>query len=70
MADPKCPDCGAEGLDHIRSEDSSQHSQGGDAWFNIAFCDGCGHVYGVFAKHVLSHNVPLQIPPIKLPSNY
>ena len=51
-AKPKCPECGVEGLEHIISEDSVETSKAGDPWFNIVFCDQCGHVYGVFAKYV------------------
>ncbi len=57
MAEPKCPECGVQGINHIVSEKSNQQSKGGDAWFEVAYCDGCGHVYGVFPKHVLSHEV-------------
>jgi len=52
MAEPKCPDCGASGLDHIVAADSSDRSKDGKPWFNVAYCEACGHVYGVFAKHV------------------
>jgi len=54
VANPICPECGVEGIEHIVSEESKEASKGGDAWFNVAFCNGCGHVYGVFAKTVLS----------------
>lgn len=49
---PKCPDCGVRGIEHIVSEDSNEQSKGGDPWFNVAFCAKCGHVYGIFAKVV------------------
>ncbi len=52
MAEPKCPNCGATGIEHIVSKESNEQSKGGDAWFDIVHCDGCGHVYGVFAKTV------------------
>jgi uncharacterized Zn finger protein len=61
MADPKCPECGATGTEHIVSKDSDEQSKGGDPWFNIVHCDKCGHVYGVFAKVVRS-------PSMKLPN--
>ncbi|MFJ7585615.1 hypothetical protein ACIQXT_29035 [Bacillus cereus] len=41
------------------SKDSVEESRGGDAWFNIAHCDNCGHVYGVFAKTTLKPSVNL-----------
>lgn len=50
MAKPKCPDCGTIGKEHIVSDESDEKSKGGDPWFNIVYCDECGHVYGVFAK--------------------
>lgn len=52
MAEPKCPACGIEGIKHIVASDSAEKSRDGKAWFNVAYCDSCGHVYGVFAKHV------------------
>ena len=24
-------------------------------WYEIVYCSKCGHIYGVLAKHVLSH---------------
>jgi hypothetical protein len=53
VAGPKCPSCGTVGIDHIVSEESAQQAEGGDPWFEVAFCDTCGHIYGVFAKVVL-----------------
>ena len=52
MAEPKCPDCGIAGVNHLVAADSSEKSRDGKPWFNIVYCDACGHVYGVFAKHV------------------
>ena len=54
---PKCPSCSTQGIEKIVSQDSKELSKGGDAWFNVVYCENCGHVYGVFAKHVLSHEV-------------
>lgn len=56
-AEPKCPSCNMVGFDHIVSNPSKEQSQGGTPWFYVAYCDNCGHIYGVFAKDVLSHNV-------------
>jgi uncharacterized Zn finger protein len=50
IAEPKCPSCDVRGLDKIVSHDSEQQHGSGDAWFQIASCASCGHVYGVFAK--------------------
>ena len=52
MAEPKCPSCGITGFDYIVAAESSEKARDGKPWFNIAMCDQCGHVYGVFAKHV------------------
>lgn len=41
------------GVEHIVSVESEEESKGGDAWFEIAHCDRCGYVYGVFPKVVL-----------------
>ena len=57
MANPKCPSCNTEGMDRIVSSESKELSKGGDPWFYVVYCDNCGHVYGVFAKHVLSHDM-------------
>ena len=65
MAEPKCPSCNTEGIDRIVSSESKVESKGGDPWFYIVYCDNCGHVYGVFAKHVISYNVT---PHIGLPN--
>jgi uncharacterized Zn finger protein len=53
MAEPRCPSCQAEGMDLIVSKDSRERGRNGRPWFNVVHCDACGHVYGVFAKHVL-----------------
>ncbi|MDH3916021.1 MAG: hypothetical protein OEU49_00070 [Chromatiales bacterium] len=52
MSEPKCPDCGVVGIDHLTARDSSEKSKDGKPWFNVVFCDECGHVYGVLAKHI------------------
>ncbi len=58
MAKPTCPECAAEGIEHIVSQDSDEQTKGGDAWFNVAFCNNCGHIYGVFAKIVHKPSPP------------
>lgn len=63
MAKPKCPSCGVEGIEKIVYQDSKETSKGGDPWFNVVHCENCGHIYGVFAKHVLSHEVSMPISP-------
>lgn len=57
-AQPKCPSCEIQGLEHIVSKRSVEEAQNGDAWFNIAYCDECGHVYGIFNKVVHEPTVP------------
>jgi uncharacterized Zn finger protein len=63
MTEPKCPECSTGGKRHIVAEESDLASKDGDPWFEIVYCDQCGHVYGVFPKLVLARNVP-SIPKI------
>lgn len=58
MAEPKCPDCGAAGMDKIVSSPSRERSKRGAPWFFVAHCDDCGHVYGTFVKHVFGRSGP------------
>ena len=58
MADPACPTCKVSGIEHIVSRPSDEKAKQGTAWFYVAFCDQCGHVYGVFAKHVFGRTGP------------
>ena len=53
MVEPKCPSCGIEGVEYIVSKDSKEKSRQGKSWFNIAHCSNCGHVYGIFSKHIM-----------------
>ncbi|HHZ87677.1 MAG TPA: transcriptional regulator [Chromatiales bacterium] len=53
MADPKCPDCGVQGIDKIVSSDSIERSKRRTPWFHVAHCSECGYVYGIFSKHML-----------------
>ncbi len=52
MAEPKCPSCDAVGLEQIVSKESVERAKQGNPWFHVTHCDNCGHVYGVFTKHV------------------
>jgi len=54
MAEPKCPSCGIEGIEHFASRRSAEQSRARDPWFVVVFCDACGHVHQVLAKHVFS----------------
>ena len=56
MAEPKCPQCSTEGIEHIVSKDSAEKSRQGKSWFNVAHCDQCGHIYGVFSKYIMGVN--------------
>ena len=59
MAEPKCPSCNIQGIDKIVSCKSAQQSKDGHALFDVVHCDSCGHVYGVFTRHVLSHEMEM-----------
>ncbi|WP_409300458.1 transcriptional regulator [Peribacillus sp. SCS-155] len=52
MTEPKCPECQVTGIEHIVSKDSEEATETKDPWFNVAYCDKCGYIYGVFAKVV------------------
>ena len=64
MAEPKCPSCHATGVEHIVSKDSTEKSKTKQPWFVVIYCNACGHVYDVLAKHVFS--VPVT-PKLTLP---
>ena len=63
MAEPHCPECKIEGMSHIISKESDTRSNSGTPWFEVVYCDACGHVYNAIIKHVLSHNVPFSSGP-------
>ena len=56
MADPKCPDCGETGIDKIVSTPSKELSKERRPWFYVAHCGNCGHIYGIFTKHVFGRS--------------
>ena len=58
MAEPKCPDCGESGIDKVVSTPSKEQSREKTPWYYIAHCDNCGHVYGIFTKHVFGRSGP------------
>ena len=58
MAEPVCPSCGVSGIDKIVSKPSVEKSRDNTAWFFVAFCENCGHVYGIFTKHVFGRSGP------------
>jgi len=57
MAEPVCPECGVEGIEHIVSKESVERSRTRQPWFLVVYCEACGHVYEVLAKHVFSQPV-------------
>ena len=57
VAEPKCPDCGIQGLDQVVSTPSKERSRAKQPWFYIVHCANCGHVYNTIAKHSFSQAV-------------
>ena len=58
MADPRCPDCGESGIEKVVSTPSKEQSRERRPWFYVAHCDNCGHVYGIFTKHIFGKSGP------------
>ena len=54
MAEPKCPSCETQGIDNIVSKESREHSRRREPWFYVVYCSQCGHIYGVFPKHLFT----------------
>jgi uncharacterized Zn finger protein len=54
MAEPTCPNCSVAGIEHFVSKRSSERSRTGQPWFVVVYCDSCGHVYDVIAKHTFT----------------
>ncbi len=52
MSEPKCPDCGVQGVENILSTPSKEQSRERKPWFYVAHCGECGHIYGIFTKHI------------------
>lgn len=57
---PICPNCNVEGIEHISSEDSTEQSGNEDPWFNVVYCNQCGHIHGIFNKVVNSPAIKLK----------
>ena len=53
-AEPKCPSCGVTGIQHIKSRESVERSKSQSPWFFVVYCDQCGHIHDIIAKHVFS----------------
>ena len=62
-AEPRCPSCGVVGIEHFASRESKQRSRSQDPWFFVIYCDKCGHVYNVLAKHVFSERTTRVVVP-------
>jgi hypothetical protein len=58
MSSPKCPECHVAGISNIVSQRSTQESKTGNAWFEVAYCKSCGHIYGVFPKYLAGCGAP------------
>ena len=58
MAEPVCPSCSISGIDKIASKPSAEKSRENTPWYFVAFCENCGHVYGIFTKHVFGRSGP------------
>ena len=58
MADPKCPQCQAAGIDKIVATPSNEKARDNTPWYYVAHCDECGHIYGVFPKHTFGKSGP------------
>ncbi len=61
---PKCPDCGASGIENfgrVNSIDSVGH---GRARYGVICCTKCGHVYGIvpLMTDVIVHPEPTPHP--------
>jgi uncharacterized Zn finger protein len=67
MAEPKCPNCAIEGIEHFKSKDSLERAKNGTPWFILVYCGECGHVHQTLAKHVFttSTSSPFIMPNLK-----
>ena len=54
MTEPRCPDCNIEGIENIVSKESVERSRTRQPWYLVVYCNNCGHVYDIIAKHVFS----------------
>lgn len=55
-AEPRCPSCSVQGTHNLVSAESEERSKGRDPWFFVVHCKMCGHIYGVFPKHVFTQS--------------
>ena len=60
-AEPTCPSCNIAGIQHFASKESMERSRSRDPWFVVVYCDNCGHVYDVMAKHVFTQSATARL---------
>ena len=60
-AEPTCPSCSVAGIQHFASKESMERSRSRDPWFIVVYCDNCGHVYDVVAKHVFTQSATARL---------
>jgi uncharacterized Zn finger protein len=67
MAEPKCPNCACEGIEHFKSKESLERAKNGTPWFILVYCDECGHVHQTLTKHVFTTSTasPFIMPTLK-----
>jgi hypothetical protein len=58
MTEPKCPECTTSGIDNFAATPSKQVARDNTPWYYVAHCASCGHVYGIFTKHVYGRSGP------------
>lgn len=66
MAEPTCPSCGVAGIEHFASRESVERSRKNDPWFVVIYCNQCGYVHDIIAKHVFTQR---QAPRFVLPKS-
>lgn len=54
MAEPKCPSCHCEGIEHFSSKAATETAKNGSPWFYVVYCDQCGYVHDIISKHSFS----------------
>ena len=47
---PKCPQCAAQGVEHIVRQEVVRSNQADP--FYVIFCASCGHIYGMIAQEI------------------
>jgi hypothetical protein len=68
MAEPKCPSCEAQGIGKIALKETERPTKDDKVCLTVAFCEDCGHIYGVFARASITEEVYLPMPTPQMPS--